>query len=672
MAIDISKPLFIKKESDYVHLNRWLEKLFLAFQQLKDDVSKIPTYHNKMFGMQGGQTTSAGTDERYHLTLAEHTELTEWIDSVILGSSGALTTSDAITAGEFISNNYRNAESTSSITWIPATSRWELDSLEATGVIYANNYSSDIATGTSPYACTSETLNTHLNADMLDSKHVGTSGNTVPLLDGGNTWSGNQIFTDNTKLYFGTGSDFSLSYTGTQMLFSPEQATTEIVFNEGGLDCNFRIESDTNPNMFFVDAGSNQVRIGTSSSAFYATSTLLIDSPTSSIIELQSTGDSNPTFAMFWNETSPYNGSYCGFFGALNTGAVQGGFFIFSNQFVTAARRNCFEMYSDVSNNGWFAFKTNVAGVRSNKISILNNGNLNLLLDNQLLTFGAGQDASIYYNGTNLIISPRDVGTGAVVIGEGASAVDYRLMFNGETNDGIIDWMEDEDYFKFSDSILLATSEPFYFGDTAIGMYSQADTFLDVFADGGVRVGDSSAGAPTNYTKFDADGTISFTGTSGIIIPHLMQSDNTDQSITDVTEEQVITFDTDVHHLGITRTSSSRFTITKEASYLITFSAVVSSSVAGKKLVIWMKKNGTNVDASATYYTFKSANANTIITVTFLYHFAVNDYFELWMYGNDTGIKLDYSAAVADSPGVTPAIPACPSIILTCNYVSKD
>jgi len=35
-----------------------------------------------------------------------------------------------------------------------------------------------------------------------------------------------------------------------------------------------------------------------------------------------------------------------------------------------------------------------------------------------------------------------------------------------------------------------------YFGDTDVGIYSQADSFLDLFADGGIRIGDSSAGAP--------------------------------------------------------------------------------------------------------------------------------------------------------------------------------
>jgi hypothetical protein len=84
---------------------------------------------------------------------------------------------------------------------------------------------------------------------------------------------------------------------------------------------------------------------------------------------------------------------------------------------------------------------------------------LRLQTDDMKIVFGAGNDASIYYDGTNMIINPRLVGTGSLVIGAGSAGVDYRLMFDGETNDGIIDWMEDEDYFKFSDDIMMLGGE---------------------------------------------------------------------------------------------------------------------------------------------------------------------------------------------------------------------
>ena len=42
---------------------------------------------------------------------------------------------------------------------------------------------------------------------------------------------------------------------------------TEAVFNEGGANIDFRVESDTNTNMLFVDAGNNRVHIGSSTGA---------------------------------------------------------------------------------------------------------------------------------------------------------------------------------------------------------------------------------------------------------------------------------------------------------------------------------------------------------------------------------------------------------------------
>ena len=44
-----------------------------------------------------------------------------------------------------------------------------------------------------------------------------------------------------------------------------EFGTSEVVFNDGGADVDFRIEGDTNANLFFVDAGADAVGIGTTS-----------------------------------------------------------------------------------------------------------------------------------------------------------------------------------------------------------------------------------------------------------------------------------------------------------------------------------------------------------------------------------------------------------------------
>ena len=52
-----------------------------------------------------------------------------------------------------------------------------------------------------------------------------------------------------------------------------------------------------------------------------------------------------------------------------------------------------------------------------------------------------------------------------VTIGAGAAGVDYKLTFDGETNDGVLTWMEDEDYFRFEDDVVFNTGAGLCYGE---------------------------------------------------------------------------------------------------------------------------------------------------------------------------------------------------------------
>ena len=71
-----------------------------------------------------------------------------------------------------------------------------------------------------------------------------------------------------------------------------------------------------------------------------------------------------------------------------------------------------------------------------------------------------------------------------LTIGAGSNGVDYTLTFDGNAGDGVLTWMEDEDYFKFSDDILINSTEKLQFQDTGTYIYSNADGDLDVVSDG--------------------------------------------------------------------------------------------------------------------------------------------------------------------------------------------
>ena len=77
--------------------------------------------------------------------------------------------------------------------------------------------------------------------------------------------------------------------------------------------------------------------------------------------------------------------------------------------------------------------------------------------------------------------------TNAITFGTGADT-DIAITFDANTNDGVLTWMEDEDYFEFSDDILMSTTEKLQFRDTALFINSSTDGQLDIAADTEVEI----------------------------------------------------------------------------------------------------------------------------------------------------------------------------------------
>ena len=66
----------------------------------------------------------------------------------------------------------------------------------------------------------------------------------------------------------------------------------------------------------------------------------------------------------------------------------------------------------------------------------------------------------------------------AITIGDGSSGADIAVTFDGETSDGVLTWMEDEDQFKFSDDIMIVDNESLIFGtdSNVLITYDEATT----------------------------------------------------------------------------------------------------------------------------------------------------------------------------------------------------
>ena len=92
----------------------------------------------------------------------------------------------------------------------------------------------------------------------------------------------------------------------------------------------------------------------------------------------------------------------------------------------------------------------------------------------------------------------------SITIGDGTAGTDITVTFDGETGDGVLKWMEDEDYFEFSDDILVASTEKLQFRDTAIYLNSSTDGQLDIVADTEVQIA---------ATTVDINGNVDISGT---------------------------------------------------------------------------------------------------------------------------------------------------------------
>ena len=92
----------------------------------------------------------------------------------------------------------------------------------------------------------------------------------------------------------------------------------------------------------------------------------------------------------------------------------------------------------------------------------------------------------------------------SLTLGDGTSGTDITVTFDGETNDGVLKWMEDEDYFEFSDDILIGTTEKIQFRDTAIYINSSTDGQLDLVADAEIQIA---------ATTIDINGNVDISGT---------------------------------------------------------------------------------------------------------------------------------------------------------------
>jgi hypothetical protein len=145
-----------------------------------------------------------------------------------------------------------------------------------------------------------------------------------------------------------------------------------------------------------------------------------------------------------------------------------------------------------------------------------------LTISSKVLEVGAGTGITVAADSVaiNQAFTPTWTGahifantTTALQIGNGAAGIDYRILFDGETNDGTITFLEDEALFSFSRGLHFsdaASFDPFRIGAVA------AESFLWSF-DGATFGSDIYSFGPLTFTT-DGGNNTEFTCAGGSII----------------------------------------------------------------------------------------------------------------------------------------------------------
>ena len=95
-----------------------------------------------------------------------------------------------------------------------------------------------------------------------------------------------------------------------------------------------------------------------------------------------------------------------------------------------------------------------------------------------------------------------------LTFGAATSGTDITITFDGESNDGVLAWMEDEDYFKFSDDILVNSTEKIMFGDTASFIHQSSDGVLTIDGEATIDLNASTAVLVSNDLKLNSDAAV--------------------------------------------------------------------------------------------------------------------------------------------------------------------
>ena len=161
--------------------------------------------------------------------------------------------------------------------------------------------------------------------------------------------------------------------------------------------------------------------------------------------------------------------------------------------------------------------------------------------------------------------------------------------------------------------------------------------------------------------------------------PYNQLTSDQDQTAASVANAYAITLNGSDFPDGISVVSNSRITFAQPGIYNITYSIQFKNTDNSSHDVdIWFRQNGTDLANSNSRFSLparkSSGDPSHLIAVTpvMVDITAASQYIEIMWRVSNTAVSIEHFPAVAASPGVTPAIPATPSVIIGVTFISAQ
>lgn len=164
-----------------------------------------------------------------------------------------------------------------------------------------------------------------------------------------------------------------------------------------------------------------------------------------------------------------------------------------------------------------------------------------------------------------------------------------------------------------------------------------------------------------------------------ISTPYNQIVSNTDQTAASVANAYAVTYDAEDFPDGISVVSNSRITFAQPGIYNIVYSIQFKNTDNSTHDVdIWFRKDGTDIPNSNSRFSLparkSSGDPSHLIAVTpvMVDIETANQYVQIMWRVSNTAVSIEQYPAVTASPGVTPAIPATPSVIVGITFISAQ